>query len=172
MSPNLMSYLQDHLAGATGGLELLEHLVAHSADADERSALQDLHREITADRDALSGLLIAIEGHRCAARNAAAWVAEKASRLKLLLAGPKTGGLGRLEGLEMLAIGIEGKRALWDALLAVAPFGVELRTVDLVELAERADDQRRRVEALRLKAAKASLLEDAAVSPDFMRITR
>jgi hypothetical protein len=69
--------------------------------------------------------------------------------------GNCTGGqLARLEKLEALALGIEGKRALWRALLAVAEEIPALRNVDLVRLDQRADDQRTRVEVRRIEAAR------------------
>jgi hypothetical protein len=69
--------------------------------------------------------------------------------------GNCTGGqLARLEKLEALALGIEGKRALWRALLAVAEEIPALRNVDLVRLDQRADDQRKRVEVRRIEAAR------------------
>jgi hypothetical protein len=53
-----------------------------------------------------------------------------------------------------MALGIEGKLGLWTALLAVAPDHPELATVDLAGLAERAREQRGRVEMVRLAAAR------------------
>ena len=55
---------------------------------------------------------------------------------------------------ESLALGIEGKLALWEALRAVAPEYPQLTGVDLVGLAERAREQRGRVETVRLGAAR------------------
>jgi hypothetical protein len=51
------------------------------------------------------------------------------------------------EKLEALAFGIEGKRALWRALLVVAEEIPALRKVDLARLDQRAEDQRGHVEA-------------------------
>ena len=45
---------------------------------------------------------------------------EKLTRIKFLVAGPGKGNLGELEALEALALGIEGKKALWAALRCVS----------------------------------------------------
>lgn len=134
----------------------MTHLVAQSVESNERSTLQTIKEEIESDRETLLEMLMSIDAKGSPARNAVAWVAEKAGRLKLLLAGANVGGLGRFEGLEMLAIGIEGKRALWTALLSIESSQLKTKAVDLVALVERAEDQRRRIETLRLAAAKAA----------------
>ena len=79
----------------------------------------------------------------------------------------KLGGLlhrgepvAKLEELEMLALGIEGKLALWLALRHGTSNGVGPRQELLPELdrlIERARSQREIVEAMRLKAAEAVL---------------
>jgi hypothetical protein len=51
-------------------------------------------------------------------------------------------------------VGIEGKRALWHALEAVASEAPTLRKVNFDQLHERAETQRKRVEALRIEAAR------------------
>ena len=89
-----------------------------------------------------------------ALRNTTAFLSEKLARIKLLLEDPAGTQLAPLEKLEALALGIEGKRALWRALLAVAEEIPALRKVDLARLDERADDQHKRVEARRIEAAR------------------
>jgi hypothetical protein len=57
---------------------------------------------------------------------------------------------------ETLALGIEGKVALWEALLAVASAYPQLAESDLSRLAVRAREQRGRIETVRLAAARRS----------------
>jgi hypothetical protein len=59
--------------------------------------------------------------------------------------------------LESLAIGIAGKRAMWQALDDVASED-RIGRHDFWRLAERADDQLSRVEALRLDTARMAFL--------------
>jgi hypothetical protein len=53
-----------------------------------------------------------------------------------------------------LALGIQGKLALWRALSVVAADNATRRVADYEQLAKRAKEQHRRVEDLRLQAAK------------------
>jgi hypothetical protein len=70
---------------------------------------------------------------------------------------PSGGALRLLEALEAVAVGIHGKRSLWQALAAASEGASALRTIDYVRLTARADDQRNRVEGLRLDAAREAL---------------
>lgn len=86
---------------------------------------------------------------------AVAVVGERLGRLKpngqLLGYSP----LSRVDELELLQIGVTGKRRLWRALEHT--HGEELSEFALAELAERATKQLRRLEALHLKAASLAL---------------
>ena len=92
-------------------------------------------------------------------RQAAGWLAEKLTQLKVRLDDPATGTLRRLEALEVLAAGIDGKRALWRSLRVAAEGVPGLQDSDYDRLEQRAVEQREVVEGLRLEAAKAALVE-------------
>jgi hypothetical protein len=66
------------------------------------------------------------------------------------------------EALEVLALGIQGKRSLWIALAALAPGDARLRQLDLERLAERAQAQFEEVERARLRLAPAAFGAGAA----------
>jgi hypothetical protein len=53
-------------------------------------------------------------------------------------------------------VGIEGKRLLWVSLGSVVAGNSELAVIDLAKLERRAEEQRRDVETMRVKAAKAA----------------
>lgn len=55
---------------------------------------------------------------------------------------------------ETLALGIEGKQALWQALLAVAPAYPQLPGDDLARLVDRARAQREQIETVRLELSR------------------
>lgn len=78
---------------------------------------------------------------------------EKLPRIKLLLEDRSGDQLARLEKLEALALGIEGKRELWRSLSGRSREISALRKVDFGGPDKRAEDQRERVENLRMKAA-------------------
>ena len=58
------------------------------------------------------------------------------------------------EGLEGLTLGIHGKCGLWRVLGVASESLPELRGIDYNQLVQRSEDQHRRVEAMRLQAAK------------------
>jgi hypothetical protein len=82
----------------------------------------------------------------------AAWITEKFARSKVKLAGQGMGGLGLVQALEMLALGIRGKQLLWRAL--AASDWPALQDVDLADLEQQAIEQQERVEENRLVAAR------------------
>lgn len=153
---HLATYLNDHLAGSVVALQLLDYLKRLEAAARLKGFLTKLHDDIMADREELETMMRRWEIHQSAARQAVAWLGEKATQLKLRLDDPAAGSLLLLEALEGLSLGIEGKRALWRALAAAAEGNPRLRGPDYALLEQRAGEQRARVESQRLEAARAA----------------
>src|SRR5262245_37348141 len=118
--PHLATYLNDHLAGAASALELLARLERSQVAKRMAATLAELRREITADREELEALMHRLNIAISRPRQAIGWVAEKIGELKMQFDDRTDGGLGLLEGVEALRLGIEGKLALWRALVAVA----------------------------------------------------
>jgi hypothetical protein len=152
----LATYLNDHLAGAVAAIELLEHLEAAQAGTVEARTIAQLRAEIEADRQELEALVSRLNIAKSRSRQVTAWFAEKVTELKLRLDDPSAGALRRLESLEAVQIGIDGKRALWRALAAAAEDVPELQALDYARLEQRALEQRSRVEILRLETARAA----------------
>jgi hypothetical protein len=151
---HLTDYLKDHFAGSVAGIELLDHLISSNrGDAHEQIFVQ-LREDVLEDQEALKGLLHNLNAHSGVIRDGAAFLGEKLTRIKLLLEDPGGGQLARLEKLEALALGIDGKGALWRSLLAIAEDIPALRNVDFARLNERAEEQRGRVEDLRVDAVR------------------
>ena len=159
MNDNLTSYLNDHLAGSVAALELLDDLIKASDDEPLKIFLADLKREVEADQKVLQGLIARADESESVMRKAAAWVTEKFARSKFKVAGEDLGGLGLVQALEMLALGVRGKELLWRA-LSISNWP-PLRDVDLAQLEQRAVEQQQRVEAKRLEAAKAAFMPKA-----------
>ncbi len=156
ISKYLATYLNDHLAGATGGAELVKRAARENEGNELGAFLAGLAKEIEEDRETLQSLMGELGVKPDRVKVAAGWAAEKAGRLKpnaqLLGYSP----LSPLVELEALLIGITGKRGLWRALAEVAPdLGLERARFD--ELAARAERQREEVEARRLEVARAAL---------------
>ena len=154
---NLAVYLNDHLAGSTALLELLERLQSWYAGSEIETFAAALHLEISEDRQALVDLMERLQVSRSFPRRFAGWIAEKAAQLKLRIDDPGAQAFRLLESLEAMSLGIEGKRLLWVSLSAAAEKDQALRGVDYENLKERATDQRVRVETVRVAAAQGSL---------------
>jgi len=87
-------------------------------------------------------------------RKASGWFAEQAAEMKFAM---QDDSLRRLERLEAVSLGIQGKLSLWRALYAASKADPRLQGPDYERLTERARDQRDRVEALRIDAARSAL---------------
>lgn len=150
-------YLNDHLAGATLGLELVRRTVRENEGSSLGMFLSDvLLPEITDDRETLRRLMTRLGIRVSAPKIAAAWAVEKVGRLKPNGAVRRYSPLSRLLELEGLAAGIEGKRGLWVALQA-ATGGESVAGFDFDQLAARAESQRMRLEEHRVAAATNAL---------------
>lgn len=154
---HLATYLNDHLAGSVIALEMLGHIEAAQAGTAVQPAAAELRADIAADRHELEELMGRLGVAQSGPRKAMAWLSEKAAQLKLRLDDKTSGALHLLEALEAVATGVEGKKALWLSLAAAAEDVAALRIADYAALVRRAEDQRCRVEVLRLGAAKAAL---------------
>jgi hypothetical protein len=151
----LATYLNDHLSGATAALELLDHM--EQSHRELAPFLQKLRHDIDLDRKELEALMGRLGATRGAVRQAAAWVAEKFARLKMKVDDPSGSKLKLLESLEAVAIGIHGKWSLWHALKVVPAASGP----DYDKLIARAEEQRERIEAVRLDAARVAFEGDS-----------
>ena len=132
----LTTYLNDHLAGATMGKELVESCLASNAENPLGDFLAQLLSDIGEERGVLKGVLERLGSRTNPVKKAVTWLGEKASRVKLGGAAGTYSDLNRLEELELLLLGVRGKPALWQALEAVAD--ERLRDVDFATLSARA----------------------------------
>ena len=98
-------YLNDHLAGATGGLELARRVAASHRGRAADGALQRLAADVAQDRAALADIMAALSIPVRAYKVYAARIGEKAARLKLNGYLFTRSPLSRLEELEMLRLG-------------------------------------------------------------------
>jgi hypothetical protein len=146
-------YLNDHLAGATAGTELAHRMARSRGTGQDSVTLRRLAAEIAQDRAALLDIMAALGIKVRRYKAGAAWIGEKAGRLKfngrLLARSP----LSNLEELELLRLGVEGKAAGWRTLRALADTDTRLDRARLDELISRASRQADLLEDLRVAAA-------------------
>lgn len=108
-------YLSDHLTGSTAGLERAERMAGAYADTDFGLELERVALEIREEREMLKDLIDSLELRRRPHRQAAAWVAEKAGRLKLN-ERPEGSPMTPLLESELMRSAVMGKLGLWQVL--------------------------------------------------------
>jgi hypothetical protein len=148
----LDSYLNDHLAGSVGALELVEHWTHLHEGKPLGVFFSDIEAEIRADQNALRDIMHLLGIEESNVRKAGAWAAEKAGRARLMIAGDDRGSLGLVLTLEGLIMGITGKKLLWRALDAARM--LQPNRYDFEELQLRAEEQIKRIEVERLRAVQ------------------
>jgi hypothetical protein len=152
----LAIYLNDHLAGATLGVELARRLrSSNRGDPEMGPPLARICTEIEADRDALEGLMAHLQVSRDQVKPMLAKGAERLGRLKLNGQLLGYSPLSRVLELEVLSGLVGAKMQLWNAL--EQSFGESLDGFDFHDLAARADNQGQRLEDLHLAAAQRAL---------------
>lgn len=151
MKEPLSIYLQDHLAGAMFGVELVQALEQDQHGSELGRSAGTWRREIEADRARLREIVERVEAAPGTVKEVISWIAEKASRLKLRR--QTNSELGTFESLEALALGILGKKKLWQALKTVALSDKRLSGVDCDALEQRASEQHDSVAESRIRRA-------------------
>jgi hypothetical protein len=146
-------YLNDHLAGATGGSELARRMARSHRGREDGGALSRLAAEIAQDRSALLDIMASLGITVRAYKVGAAWIGEKAGRLKFNGRFLARSPLSDLEELELLRLGVEGKAAGWRTLRTQADTVARLDAGRLDELIARARRQADELEELRVRAA-------------------
>jgi hypothetical protein len=152
---HLATYLNDHLAGSVAAVDILEQL--EKSQSELASQFAALRMDIESDRADLKSLMNRLQIAESWPRKAAAWSAAKMTAIKLRLEDEAGGSLRSLELIEAVALGIDGKLALWRSLAAAAEIAAHLRLADYNRLEQRAIEQRRRAEDIRVRFAKAAL---------------
>jgi hypothetical protein len=153
LQTHLRIYLNDHYAGATAGLELAKRLVGNNEGTSFEEPLEKLKDAIEDDRYRLEQLMEKLNVSRNSFKESAGWVGEKFGRLKLNGQLRGYSELSRLEELEGLTLGVEGKLSLWKNLKVMAEMDSRLDESWLESQIDRAEQQRSELEQLRLKAA-------------------
>jgi hypothetical protein len=150
-------YLNDHLAGATAGVNLVEQAADRHRSDELGEFFAPLAAEIKADYETLEGLIEDMGADKSATKTALAEIGSKLAAPKFDSEGAGNEHLGDFVTLETLSIGVEGKRCMWSALKTVADAYPELQALDLDDLESRAQDQRGRIESKRNELAPLAL---------------
>ena len=136
----LSVYLNDHLAGATGGLELFRRAASsHGGQAGEE--LARLRDEIDQDRASLRSIMRRLDISENRPLVALGWLGEKAGRLKPNGYVVRRSPLADVIELEALRTGVRGKLCLWQGLRAATVHDDRVDVEELEALIVRAEDQ-------------------------------
>lgn len=165
-------YLNDHLAGATVGLELARRTHSQNKGNEVGRYFEQLIEDLNQDRESLKSVMEALNVPINQAKTAAGWLAEKVGRLKFNGRLIGYSPLSRLEELEALCMGVEGKLSLWRTLKIAAEAEERLEGVDLDGLVRRAEQQRADLERFRVTAAAEAFGKSRASRPAAKRQTR
>jgi len=144
----LSTYLNDHLAASLAAVELARRAAASNRGTAVGERLDQLASSLEEDRTALQEVMDRLGIGRDVTKLAAGWVAEKLGRLKLNGQLIGYSPLSRVEELELLTLGVEGKLLLWQALERIGTLEQS------AELINRARSQLQVLRRLRLEAVE------------------
>jgi hypothetical protein len=151
--PKLLGiYLNDHLAGSAGGLELAKRLAESHRNTAAADDLAWLVEQVAEDRETLILIMAQLDIPRVRYKEPVAWLAEKAGRLKpnghLLSRSP----LSSVVELEGMALGVTGKLSTWRSLRTLADTDTRLDPAVFDHLIARGRQQLERLERLTARA--------------------
>ncbi|HEX5691732.1 MAG TPA: hypothetical protein VFX76_17075, partial [Roseiflexaceae bacterium] len=93
-------YLNDHLAGSQGALDLMQRLI----EVEEHNWLNDtmaaVRAEVLEERQQLEALMHRLEIEPSRSRQVTGWLGEKVAQIKLRVDDPSDGDLRLFESLE------------------------------------------------------------------------
>lgn len=148
----LAIYLNDHLAGSTVGRDLAQRAAANNRGSTYGTYLDQLAGEIDEDRRSLLEIMRLLSVRVDRFKVAAGWGVEKLGRLKPNGRVRGYSPLSRVVEIEVLALGVHGKLALWLSLQEIDPPELRSSGIALPDLIARAQGQRDRLETERLRA--------------------
>jgi hypothetical protein len=150
-------YLNDQLALGTLWRELAQRSQRNNSGTALGDVLTRVSSEIAEDVETFQQLMRRLRIPMNPIKIGLAVGAERMGRLKLNGRGRTYSPLSRFEELDILAMGIEGKKLLWATLRDLAGLAERLPDIDFDHLIERAERQRADLEPYRVRAAKEAL---------------
>ena len=158
----LRIYLNDHRAGAAGGLARARDSAARHRGSRFGDALETLAAELQTDVQSLDRVLRELSVAANPWKRALVLAGERVGRLKpngrILEPSP----MSLVLEIELLMAGIDAKRSLWRALRVSR--AADIQSVDLDELVRRADAQRALLRELHPDAARDAFARGAVRS--------
>jgi len=152
--PELLAiYVNDHIASAAGGIELVSRMIGVHRGSAWESGLRGLLDELRQEKSDLEATARALDLPVRQYKQAAVWIAEKASRLKLNGRLLSRSPLSDLVEFEFLASAVRGKRSGFETLRIAAELDSRIDPVLLDSLIEQANRQFRWLTDVRREVA-------------------
>jgi hypothetical protein len=142
-------YLNDQLAMGVAWRELARRSARNNRGTAAGEALTRVATAIAEDVETFQAIMRRLAVRANPVKTGLALLAERAGRLKLNGRFGSYSPLSRFEELEILIMGIEGKKQLWTTLRDLADLGTRLPDVDFGGLIDRAERQRAELEPFR-----------------------
>jgi hypothetical protein len=140
--PELLAvYCNDHIASAAGGIELVTRMIGAHRGSRHEPALRQLLDELRQEKSDLTAATRALGLPVRSYKQAAVWVAEKASRLKLNGHLLSRSPLSSLVEFEFLASAVRGKRSGFETMRIAAEADPRIDKVLFDGLIEQANRQ-------------------------------
>lgn len=146
MTAVITTYLQDHHAGASAGIDAFQRVADSHGDPAVRQAISHMVTEIKRDEESLRSIMDAFGAKTSPLKDIPARIAEKAARLKPNERISKRSPLSDVVELEALVLAVHGKSLGWQALLELDDPGLDRS--ELGRLLDRAHQQRDELEEL------------------------
>jgi hypothetical protein len=144
---SLAAYLQSHLTGSESAEGLAQRLLdGDEHDEDVKRFLKGFIGDIQEERGYVESIMESLDRDRSLIRRGLDVATDLAGMAGELAA---TASPGPFADLEMLAVGVWGKRLLWGTLLKLAEVDERFRSLPLADLSDSAD--RQEIELLRLR---------------------
>jgi hypothetical protein len=150
----LSIYLNDHLMGATLGVNLFRRSARNQANRPWGPMLQQLSEEVDEDRETLVAIMGSLGIPRRQYKILAGGLGERLARAKFNGGLIRRSPLSDLVELEGMYLGVIGKASGWQALLQVTDTMPGLDREQIQRLADRASSQATRLEDARRRAAE------------------
>jgi hypothetical protein len=134
-------YCNDHLAAATGGIELVSRMLGQHRGTAHEPKLEQLLDELRDERGVLASSMAALGLPIRQYKQIASWIGEKLSRAKLNGHLLSRSPLSDLVEFEFIATAVLAKRAGFESLRALAEVDSRLDADALDRLIAQADKQ-------------------------------
>lgn len=155
-NPDLLTiYCNDHLAAATGGVELVVRMLGRHRGSRYEGPLEQLLDELREERRALRTTLGTLGLPVRQYKQLGVWVAEKLSRGKLNGRLVSRSPLSDLVEFEFIATAVLAKRAGFETLRALGEVDGRIDTALFERLIDQADEQHRWLSEARRDVAAA-----------------